>query len=85
MLLRNKFILSIDLTYFSFFVVTLHIKNYSLWINEVIIHNDVGISSFQNGLNNSLTSTGFYFNSEIIEGSHEVKNNIPFSFRALSS
>ena len=44
------------------------------------MHNNViDISSFQTGLNVLLSSTGFYFKSKVIEGSHKEKN-IFFNF-----
>ena len=47
------------------------------------IHNNIiDISSFQSGLNNLLSSTGFYFKSKVIQGSHNGKNMI-FNFWAL--
>ena len=47
------------------------------------IHNNIiDISSFQSGLNNLLSSTGFYFKSNVIQGSHNGKNMI-FNFWAL--
>ena len=40
-------------------------------INKSNIHNNItDISSFQNGLNDLFTSTGFYLKSKVIEGSH---------------
>ena len=47
-------------------------------MNKPNIHNNIigSISSFQNGLNNLFSSTGFYFESKVIEGSHEGKNNV---------
>ena len=42
-------------------------------MNKPKMHSDTGISSFQKGLNHTFSSTGFYFKSGIIEGSHEVK------------
>ena len=53
-------------------------------MNKLNIHNNSGISSFQNGLNDLFTSTGFYFNSKIIEVSHKGKNNV-FNFWTLFS
>ena len=40
------------------------------------------MSSFQNGLNDLFSSTGFYFESKVIEGSHKEKNMF-FNFWAL--
>ena len=41
---------------------------------KIIMHtNIIGISSFQNGLNDPFSSTGFCFKSKIVEGSHEIK------------
>ena len=41
-----------------------------------------GISSFQTGLNDHFSSTGFYFKSEVIEESHKGKNMF-FNFWTL--
>ena len=46
------------------------------------MHNNIGISSFQTGLNVLFSSTGFYFKSKVMEGSHKGKNMF-FYFRAL--
>ena len=53
-------------------------------MNKLNIHNNIisGISSFQNGLNDLFSSTGFYFKSKVIEVSHKGKNNI-FNFWTL--
>ena len=41
-------------------------------MNKLNIHNNNdGISSFQNGLNELFSSTGFYFKSKVIEGFHK--------------
>ena len=42
-------------------------------MNKPNIHNNVigGISSFQNEFNDLFSSTGFYFKSKVIEGSHK--------------
>ena len=46
---------------------------------KIIMHtNIIGISSFQNGLNDPFSSTGFCFKSKIVEGSHEIKKNMFF-------
>ena len=37
------------------------------------MHSCIEISSFWNELNHPFSLTGFYFKSEIIEGSHEIK------------
>ena len=42
-------------------------------MNKRTINNDIGISSFRNGLNQPFSSPGVYFKTEITEGSHEVK------------
>ena len=43
-------------------------------INKANIHNNIiDISSFQNGLNDLYSSTGFYLKSKVIEGSHKGK------------
>ena len=52
-------------------------------MNELNIHNNItGISSFLNGLNHPLGSTGFYFKSKIVEDSREVKKCF-FNCRAV--
>ena len=52
-------------------------------MNELNIHNNItGISSFLNGLNHPLDSTGFYFKSKIVEDSREVKKCF-FNCRAV--
>ena len=39
------------------------------------MHNNIiDISSFQNGLNDLFSSTGFYLKSKVTEGSHKSKN-----------
>ena len=38
-----------------------------------IYNNIISISSFQNGLNDLINSTGFYFKMEVMEGSHKGK------------
>ena len=44
-------------------------------INKANIHNNIiDISSFQNGLNDLYSSTGFYLKSKVIEVSHKEKN-----------
>ena len=68
------------------FFFTMHVfekKIIQEWINQTYNSNEN--SSFRNGLNHSFSSTGFYFKSEIIEGNHEVKNNMFFNFRAFFS
>ena len=41
-------------------------------MNKLNIHNNNdGISSFQNGLTELFSSTGFYFKSKVIEGFHK--------------
>ena len=55
---------------------TLHVlKNFYPKMNKPNKHNNVigGISSFQNGLNNLFSSTGFYSKIKVIEGSHKGK------------
>ena len=48
--------------------------NFFYWrMNKSNLHNDIGISSFRNGLNHPFGPTGFYFKSKIIDGSYEVK------------
>ena len=36
-------------------------------------NNGIAILSFKNGLTNLFSSTGFYFKSKIVEGSHKGK------------
>ena len=50
-------------------------------MNKPNIHNNIigSISSFQNGLKNLFSSTGFYFNSKVIEVSCQGKNNMLFN------
>ena len=45
-----------------------------LRVNKPNIHNSIGISSFQTGLNDVFSSTSFYFKSKVIEGNHKGKN-----------
>ena len=43
-------------------------------INRLNMHNNgIAILSFKNGLTNLFSSTGFYFKSKIVEGSHKGK------------
>ena len=60
------------------FFFTLHIFNlFYPEINKPNIHNNIiDISSFQNGLNDLFSSTGFYLKSKVMEGSHKEKNMI---------
>ena len=60
---------------------TLHF--FSPKINKPNIHNNIDISSFQNGLNDLFSSTGFYLTSKVIEGSHNGKNMFFFNFWAF--
>ena len=54
-----------------------------LSINKPNIRNIIiGISSFQTGLKDPFSSTGFYFKSKVIEVSHKGKNML-FNFWAL--
>ena len=41
-----------------------------------IYKNIISISSFQNGVNDLINSTGFYFKMKVMEGSHKGKNNV---------
>ena len=50
------------------------------YINQT--YNHIDISSFQNGLNDLFSSTGFCLKSKVIEGSHKGKNMF-FNFWAL--
>ena len=45
-------------------------------------NNIIDISSFQNGLNNLFSSTGFYLKSKVIEGNYKGENMF-FNFGAL--
>ena len=76
--------LGFNLNYFCFYckycafriiLFTLHVfKFFYPRINKPNMHNNItGISSFQNGFNDLFSSTGFYFKSQVIEGSHEGK------------
>ena len=47
-----------------------------------ICNNIIGISNFQNALNDLFSSTGFYFKSKVIEGSLKGKNMF-FNFWTL--
>ena len=47
-------------------------------------NNNIDISSFQNGLNNLFSSTGFYLKSKVIEGNYKGENMF-FNFRGNSS
>ena len=96
-LLRSRLNLGFNLNHFCFLQYTLCIQNYSFLhcmflfllyhrINKPNIHNNViGISSFQNGLQNLFSSTGFCFKSKVIEGSHKGKNMLFLSFEHLFS
>ena len=80
-LLRSRLNLGFSLNYFSFLF---HIFNFFyLRINKPNIHNNIiGISSFETGINDLFSLTGFYFKSKVIEGSHKGKNMF-FNFWAL--
>ena len=70
-----------DMSCCSFFIVNfadLKLFFFTLFFlsknEKVIMHtNIIGISSFQNGLNDPFSSTGFCFKSKNVEGSHEIK------------
>ena len=49
-------------------------------MNKPNIHNNIDISSFQNGLNHSCNSTDFYIKNKIIEVAIKWKNNMIFNF-----
>ena len=68
--------------YCRLFYLTLHVfKNFYQRMNKP---KHIGsISSFQNRYNARFSSTGFYFKSKVIEGSHKGKSNIFFNFWAL--
>ena len=81
-ILSSRLNLGFSLNYFSFivnfvhlklFFFTLHIFNFFYpEINKPNMHNNIiDISSFQNGLDDLLNSTGFYLKSKVIEGSHK--------------
>ena len=86
MLLHVRFNLGFNPNYFSFFIAnfehlelflfTFHIFDFFYpRINIPNIYNNIiDISSFQTGLNVIFNSTGFYFKSKVIEGSHKGKN-----------
>ena len=97
-MLRSRLNLGFNLNYFSFlkfvhlelFIFTVHVLKFFIqeWIYTKLtpnIYNNIigGISSFQNGLNDLFSSTGFYFKSKVIEGSHKGKNNMFFKFWAF--
>ena len=78
-LLRSKLNLGFNLNYFSFcckfcafrsilfYILELLFFTFYLRINKPNIHNNIiGISSFQNGLNDRFSSTGFLFKSKVI-------------------
>ena len=79
-----KIVLFYILYIFDFFTYLLHIFDFLyLKINKPNIHNNIiDISSFQNGLNILFSSTGFYFKSKVLEGSHKGKK-LFFNFWAL--
>ena len=54
-------------------------------MNKPNIHNNIigGISSFQNGVNDFFSSTGFYFKSKVIEGSSHKGKKKFLNFLAL--
>ena len=84
--LQCRLNLGFNLNYFSFLFHILCIQNYSVShyiflflfyprINKPDIHNNfIGISHFQNGLQNVSSSTSLHFKSKAREGSHMRKN-----------
>ena len=70
---------------FRIILFTLHIFNFFYpRINKPNIHNNIiGISSFQNWLNNLFSSTSLYFMIKVIEGSHKGENMF-FNFLGTS-
>ena len=93
-LLRTRLNIGFDLNYISFLMQILCIQNYSFLhcifliffyprINKPNKHNNITeISNFQNGVNDLFSSTGSYFKSKVIEGSHKG-GNMFFDFSAL--
>ena len=92
-LLRSRPNGGFSLNYFSFLLQILCIeqnysfshsmfqKNFYLRMSKPTIHNNIiGISSFQNGINNFFSSTSFYFKSKLGEGKGK---NMFFKFWAL--
>ena len=94
MALSSRLNLGYSLNYFSFFIAnfvhlilfffTLHIFNFFYpEINQPNMHkNIIDISSFQNGINDLFSSTGFYLKSKVIEGSQKGRNTF-FNFWAF--
>ena len=77
-LLRSRLNLGFNLDCLFFIVNFVHLElifyiTY-LRINKPTMQNNLVISSFQTGLNDLFSSTGFYFKSKVIEGSHKKKN-----------
>ena len=74
----------LNFVHLKLFFFTLHILNFFYpKINKPSIHNNIiNISSFQNGLNNLFSPTGFSLKSKVIEGNHKGKNMF-FNFWAL--
>ena len=50
------------------------------WINQRY-NNIISISSFQNGHNDLVNSSDFYFKMKVMEASHKGKNNVFLIFR----
>ena len=83
--LHSRLDVAFSLNYFSFFIVNfVHLKLlfftldiFSFFLSENkpnMCNNIIDISSFQNGLIDLFSSTGFYFKSKVIESSHKGKN-----------
>ena len=85
MVLHSRLGVAFSLNYFNFFIVNfVHLKLlfftldiFSFFLSENkpnMCNNIIDISSFQNGLIDLFSSTGFYFKSKVIESSHKGKN-----------
>ena len=83
--LHSRLDVAFSLNYFSFFIVNfVHLKLLFFTLDIFIFflsenkpnmcNNIIDISSFQNGLIDLFSSTGFYFKSKVIESSHKGKN-----------
>ena len=67
-------------TLLELFFCTLYVfKLFHSRMNKPNIYNNIiSISSFQNGHNDLIKSTCFYFKTKVMEGSHKGKNNVFF-------
>ena len=70
--------ISIILVFYCIFLIFFYLRINKPNINNTII----GISSFETGINDLFSLTGFYFKSKVIQGSHKGKNMF-FNFWAL--